>query len=185
VENIGDAWHKATAERIGRAVAKYRHDRGMTAQQLAERCKDLGAPIHRTTITKIENGRTRFDVGELLILAAALDVPPLVLLYPDLPAGDVEILPGEPGNNWDAYLWATGIGMSSAEPSPGARLVEASLERHRLTRELARLTVNAALYAHDDASLRESRELEIDRVRAELDRANAVIRESGGVLKDA
>jgi transcriptional regulator with XRE-family HTH domain len=94
VENIGDAWHKATAERIGKAVAKRRHKLGMTAQQLAERCKDRGAPIHRTTITKIENGRARFDVGELLILAAALDIPPALLLFPTFPDGTVELLPG-------------------------------------------------------------------------------------------
>lgn len=54
----------------------------MTAQQLAQRCAEIGLPIHRTTITKIENGRPRVDVGELVVLAEALRTAPLVLLYP-------------------------------------------------------------------------------------------------------
>jgi transcriptional regulator with XRE-family HTH domain len=178
-------WEVDMHARIAAAIKKHRA--GRSAQDVADRTAELGYPISRTQIANYESGRKKnLDIAELLILAAALDVPPLVLIYPDLPAGKVEIIPGQPpATSWDAYLWATGIGMSSAEPSTGARLVEASLERHRLTRELARLTVNAALYAHDDAALRESRELEIDRVRAELDRANAVIRESGGVLNNA
>ena len=75
--NIGDAWHAATSKRVGTAVAGHRKRLGMTAQQLAQRCAELGAPIHRTTITKIENGRPRFDLGELIVLAAALSTTPV------------------------------------------------------------------------------------------------------------
>jgi transcriptional regulator with XRE-family HTH domain len=190
VANIGDAWHRATAERMGRAVAQRRGDAGMTAQQLAERCKDLGAPIHRTTITKIENGRTRFDVGELLILAAALDVPPLVLLYPDLPGGDVEIIPGEPGSSWDAYLWATGMGAppfaDSAKESKGFQLVDAALRRDKLTEERGRLNVDLALRAHEfGPTWQEGIRERLARIDRDIDGLNAVIRESEGVLKDA
>jgi transcriptional regulator with XRE-family HTH domain len=167
-------------------VAKYRHDLGMTAQQLAERCKDLGAPIHRTTITKIENGRTRFDVGELFILAAALDVPPLVLLYPDLPAGEVEIIPDRPGTSWDAYLWATGMAPSFLNPdtpSKGAQLVNAVRDRHQLMAELARLQVEKAL-AGDD-TLRKSLESRQTEVSGQIGRLNALINDVGGVLNNA
>jgi transcriptional regulator with XRE-family HTH domain len=186
VENIGDAWHKATAARIGRAVAKGRKDRGMTAQQLAERCKDLGAPIHRTTITKIENGRTRFDVGELLILAAALDVPPLVLLYPDLPAGEVDIIPGRPGTSWDAYRWATGMApsfLNPGTPSKGAQLVDAVRDRHEYMAQLASLRVERSK-ARDDM-LKKSLESRQTEVSDRIGRLNALIGEVGGVLKDA
>lgn len=108
MENIGEDWHRLTAERIGQAVARYRRDRGLTAQQLAERCRELGAPIHRTTITKIENGRSRFDLGDWLILSAALDVSPIQLLYPDMPDGIVEFLPGETGSSISAAMWVSG-----------------------------------------------------------------------------
>jgi len=158
----------------------------MTAQQLAERCKDLGAPIHRTTITKIENGRTRFDVGELFILAAALDVPPLVLLYPDLPAGEVEIIPDRPGTSWDAYLWATGMApsfLNPGTPSKGAQLVNAVRDRHQLMAELARLQVEKAL-AGDD-TLRKSLESRQTEVSGQIGRLNALINDVGGVLNNA
>jgi transcriptional regulator with XRE-family HTH domain len=179
---MGD-WAADLHARIAAAIKKHREPR--SAQDIADTTARLGYPISRAQIANYESGRKKnLDIAELLILAAALDVPPLVLLYPDLPAGDVEIIPCEPGNSWDAYLWATGIGAGSAEPSPGARLVEASFDKHRLTRDLGRLTVNAGLYAHD-AVRRESIELETSAVRAELDRANGVIRESGGVLNDA
>jgi transcriptional regulator with XRE-family HTH domain len=56
--------------------------------------------ISRTQIANYESGRKKnLDIAELLILAAALDVPPLVLLYPDLPAGKVEIIPDRPGTS--------------------------------------------------------------------------------------
>lgn len=108
MENIGDIWHRETAARIGKAVADRRKALGMTAQQLAERCADLDVPIHRTTITKIENGRPRFDLGELVVLASALDVAPVALIYPDLPDGLVERLPGDTGASAAAVWWFTG-----------------------------------------------------------------------------
>jgi transcriptional regulator with XRE-family HTH domain len=187
VENIGDAWHIATAERIGRAVAKSRKDLGMTAQQLAERCKDLGAPIHRTTITKIENGRARFDVGELLILAAALHVPPVVLLYPDLPDGDVEIIPGRPANSWTAYLWAAGMAPSFMNPSSSSRgeqLIDAVRRRWELMLRLGSLKVQISTAANN-APLQESLKQEESRVRSEIGWLNALIRDVGGSVKDA
>lgn len=84
----------------------------MTAQQLAQRCGELGVPIHRTTITKIENGRPRFDLGELVVLAEALNTAPLVLLYPG-PYGDsadhqVEVLPGQKIPPQVAAAWFSG-----------------------------------------------------------------------------
>lgn len=177
-------WASDMHARIAAAIKKHRGTE-RSAQDIADETKRLGYAMSRAQIANYESGRKKnLDIAELLILAAALNVPPLVLLYPDLPGGDVEVTPGHPRSSWDAYLWASGAGTAIAEPSPGARLVEASFKRHRLTRELGGVTVNAALYAHD-AVLRDARELEIARLRAELDRANAVIRESGGVLKDA
>ena len=68
-----------------------RQRRGWTARDLAARCASLGAPqITHTVITNLETGRPGPDgrrrrdvtVDELLIFAAALDVPPLYLLTP-------------------------------------------------------------------------------------------------------
>lgn len=115
MENFGDDWHRITAKRIGEAVAARRVALGLTAQRLAERCRDLGAPIHRTTITKIENGRPRFDLGELVVLAAALDTSPLALMYgSQLADGEIEVLPGLSESAAEALLWHSGMGEAVA-----------------------------------------------------------------------
>lgn len=185
--NIGDEWHRATAERVGGAVAKARRVAGLSAQALADRCAELGAPIHRVTVTKIENGRARFDLGELLILAQALDVPPMTLVYPDMPDGEVEVLPGVIQTSWEAYRWATGMDDAVDEPTPAARLVRACLERDAMSQGMrdepnfiGQATVQA-LQANNSPLLVELEKLALQK-RAQLDKIERIIRESGGTL---
>lgn len=101
----GAAWHQETSKRVGQAILKRRKELGLTAQQLAERCRELRAPIHRSTITKIENGRPRFDLGELIVLAAALNTSPAVLMYPGPYDEMVDLLPGKRVAEFDAVEW--------------------------------------------------------------------------------
>ncbi|QZT60207.1 helix-turn-helix domain-containing protein [Mycolicibacterium austroafricanum] len=104
------------SKRVGGAVAARRKAIGLTAQRLADRCKELGVPIHRTTITKIENGRPRFDLGELLVLAAALDVPPALLLFPGYPDEEIkQLLPGLDASSRAAVDWLAGQALLPAE----------------------------------------------------------------------
>jgi transcriptional regulator with XRE-family HTH domain len=65
---------------VGRNVRRYREEQGLTIGQLAERVSELGFPLERTQLSKIENGRTNVDVEKLLALATALDVLPDRLL---------------------------------------------------------------------------------------------------------
>ncbi|WP_082960566.1 MULTISPECIES: helix-turn-helix domain-containing protein [unclassified Mycobacterium] len=109
MENVGEGWHAALSQRIGQAVASRRKALDMTAQQLAERCKDLGVPIHRTTITKIENGRSRFDLGELIVLAVALNTSPVGLVYPGPYEGLVDITPSVRVTEFQAAQWFSGL----------------------------------------------------------------------------
>ena len=48
------------------------------------------------------------SVPELVILAAALDVPPVALVYPNLPDGEVERIPGEFETAAAAAVWFSG-----------------------------------------------------------------------------
>lgn len=115
----------------------------MTAQQLAERCKELGAPIHRSTITKIENGRPRFDLGELMVLAAALGAPPLALLLPADPLADVEVLPGLTVSTGEFVGWFTGdAGL------PGVDIDQAAGQNLILVRQLNELNQQIAMLRH-------------------------------------
>lgn len=100
------AWEVRQAGRVGKTVQRLRNELGLTAVQLSERTRQLGYPISRVAISKIEsNSRAgKLDVAEWLVLADALDVPPGALLYPDLPDGDVEVMPGRVLPSWIALL---------------------------------------------------------------------------------
>ena len=82
-------WSIRLAAEIGRNVAYHRgvcsgaKGRGMTVQALADRCTELGLPIGRVALTKLENGaREKVSVAEIFVLAAALEVPPVLLIFP-------------------------------------------------------------------------------------------------------
>lgn len=81
----------------------------MTAQQLSERCRQLGAPIHRSTITKIENGRPRFDLGELIVLASALVTSPVVLVYPGPYNEEIDGLPTHRESQFEMAQWFSAL----------------------------------------------------------------------------
>jgi hypothetical protein len=90
----------------------------MSAQQLADATARLGYAVPRSVIANLEN-RRRDSIGipELLVLARALEVPPLALLFPLGRERTVEALPGTPAVPWNAARWFTGEGL----PHPGLR----------------------------------------------------------------
>lgn len=109
MENIGEQWQTDLARRVGEAILSRRKTLSLTALALSERCSELGLPIHRTTITKIEKGRSRFDLGELLVLAHALRTSPAALLFGDqLVDGLVELTPGNSVPAYAAVFWFSG-----------------------------------------------------------------------------
>lgn len=125
----------------------------MTAQQLADETERLGYPISRAQIANYESGRKQgLDVVELLILAAALRVPPVALLFGALPDGDAEALPGWHATAAEAMFWFTGEIVDDdedAEHNDETRLVGLTRRRlgagHKMRRiydglELARLS---------------------------------------------
>lgn len=110
------SWPIQLTRQIGAEVRGHRTRREMTVQALADRCSDLGLPLSRVTLTKMERGlREHIAVPELLILGAALDVAPLELLFPSathLPDGlqhQREVLPGRFTPQPEAARWFTGI----------------------------------------------------------------------------
>jgi transcriptional regulator with XRE-family HTH domain len=90
-----DGWDGVLHRRIAGAIKQRRRGR-MTAQELADATARLGHPITRSQIANYESGRKQsLDVAELLIIAAALDIAPLELLFPGEPDQVVEELPGK------------------------------------------------------------------------------------------
>lgn len=94
---------------IGKRVAVHRNKAGMTVQALADRCAELGLSLDRTVITKLEKGRRQsITVPEVLVLARALRVSPLVLIFPISRADVTEVLPGRDMPPFQAALWFSG-----------------------------------------------------------------------------
>ena len=103
-------WELDLAGRVGRAVAGRRTALLLTADALSERTRKLGYAIPGATIGKIEaNARSgKLEVAELLVLAAALETPPVLLLVPQCPDGSEEVLPGLIAGSDAAARWISG-----------------------------------------------------------------------------
>ena len=102
-------WPAAWAAQIGARIRELRDVAGLSAQKLSTRCEELGFPIPRSTIANIESGRKEsIPVHEVSVIAKALDVPPLAVLFPiDQPA-QVHALPGQAMSAWAGWQWFSG-----------------------------------------------------------------------------
>lgn len=117
-----EAWSGRFAEAIGKRVAHFREQatdekgRRMSAQALADRCAKLGHRLDRSVIAKLERGlRQTVTVADVIVLARALNVPPLLLVLPVGQEEMTEVLPGHDAPTWPAATWFTG-----EAPFPGS-----------------------------------------------------------------
>jgi transcriptional regulator with XRE-family HTH domain len=138
-----EGWQERLTRVMAGQIRRYRDARGLSGQQLSERCAALGAPIHRSVIANLENGRRpNVSITELLVLAAALDVPPLLLVLPVGRQDDVEILPGQEVTTAQAVMWLSGQGDLHLTPAGAdvlwndAGLVPLVIEHERLVDDL-------------------------------------------------
>jgi transcriptional regulator with XRE-family HTH domain len=112
VDPEAKAFQMSLAARFGNAVSARRKALQLTASELARQTAELGYPISRGAIAQIEsNSRSgKIDVAELLVLAAALNIPPVLLLFHDFPDEEpVEMLPGVRAYSADAVRWVSGF----------------------------------------------------------------------------
>lgn len=101
--------------RVGQVLAqqlrRVRESRHVTYTDLVKRLDDLGHPIPILGLRRIERGERRVDVDDLVALARALRVPPVLLLFPvDAEGPLVELVPGVLADPNDALVWFTGEG---------------------------------------------------------------------------
>lgn len=118
------SWGEQTVQRVANEVRRRRTELKLSAQALADRTATLGHPVSRTTIADLELGRRgeRLLLPDLIVLAAALHTSPGALLYPDVPHGPVEVLPGVTGTSITAAHWLMNAGLVEA-PGAGRRIV--------------------------------------------------------------
>lgn len=186
-------------QRIAAAIKSARAHR--SAQWLADETERLGHPISRAAIANYESGRKKgLDVAELLVLAAALRIPPLALLFPQLPDGAVELLPGIETTSWDAAAWFSGEASSpdsdddSWPTSKEYELLRAVRDRHTQLLSTAQFFEFADRFARTakkehrvvtprDPEMR-AFTAQLEALKADITRLDALIRENGGVIDD-
>ncbi|WP_016890806.1 helix-turn-helix domain-containing protein [Mycobacteroides abscessus] len=137
------AWSDELTMRVAKAVKSRRIALGLTASELADRTA-VGKPLTRAVISDLETGRKKsLEVSELLTLAAALELPPILLLFPDYPDGTVELVPETERGNPDAVNWFSGSWpgpQPDLEAGAGVLLMRAVRKYHdaRISWALAR-----------------------------------------------
>ncbi|WP_155291712.1 helix-turn-helix domain-containing protein [Rhodococcoides fascians] len=189
-------WAAEAANRMGQAVAKVRKKRGLSALQLSTLTEDLGYPVTRGSIAKIEGGHRggKFDVAEILVLAAALQVPPVLLLFPDFPDGQVRVLPQIEVDSLTAAQWLSGeLQIDRLALATGASWVRQLTDEERLMDAVRKRQAAAgSIRVQDLIDLEEkhgpdSQALKDWIGKLENDRAvaNAEITQLGGTVSDA
>ena len=102
-----EAWAAEQAQRIAATVRKLRGKR--SGLWLSDETAKAGHRISRTSISELESGKRKsVTTAELCVLAWALKVAPIRLLYPDLPDGPVEVVPGVTVPSIKAAKWFSG-----------------------------------------------------------------------------
>lgn len=111
-------WQERFSETVGRAI---NNARGAKSDQwIADETAKLEHPISRTAVSEYRRGKRKtIPVTDLIVLARVLEVPPVTLLFPDLPNGMIPAMP--PGQSevddlrtdsdvpaFDALRWFTG-----------------------------------------------------------------------------
>jgi len=144
--------------RVGAQVAAQRKRLGWTGAELVSRCEALGySKLSASAVSKIETGgRDGLTLAELLVLAAALGVPPVSLVFPLAGAGDVNTTPATRVSAWEAASWLAGeepLEEPAAEGTPRGDLedhrnhalgVQAAFQSDRLATERRRLASKTA-----------------------------------------
>ncbi len=103
--------------------------RGLSQQQLVARLAELGRPMAQTGLSRLEEGKRRIDVDDLVALAIALNVSPSRLLLPDGEMWDlVHPVPNVEVAAWELWEWLAGFSPLSGEASFYRRLSDQQRE---------------------------------------------------------
>ena len=107
------------------AVRNRRRALKLTASELSRRTDELGYKISRGAIAKIEAEvrSGKIDVAEVLVLSAALDIPPALMLFPNFSTdGTHRVLPNVTVRSEDAVRWVAGTISFPQQVGPGDSL---------------------------------------------------------------
>ncbi|MFF2849741.1 helix-turn-helix domain-containing protein [Streptomyces sp. NPDC058001] len=103
-------WADQVMATVAGEVRRRRKELGWSAQDLADKCEEIGHPIPRNVIANMESGRrSNLPLVDVIVLAEALNTPPICLVYPVGYVDDVQRLPLQhPTTSLDALRRFTG-----------------------------------------------------------------------------
>lgn len=153
------SWARKVTRMVGNNIKTARREVGkMSAQKLADLCAEMGHPIQRDVISNLENGRrASLPITDLIVIAEALGVPALSLIFDPKAAGDeIERVPGR-----QCYLWEASDDFAGNRPEgfSGRTYHEeafATWKRTEVLRSLAKWEAAAFEYASDADALQEA-----------------------------
>src|SRR3954471_1522869 len=93
---------------VSENVRRLRKDRGLSLSEVSARMTALGVGLSLNGLSKVELGNRELRLDELIALAAALDVAPVLLLFPLGRREKVELFPSIEAGTWAALKWFTG-----------------------------------------------------------------------------
>lgn len=144
-------WASETTARIGEQIRLHRQ--GRPAMWLADRTAELGHPISRTAISEYETGKRKaISVTDLVTIAAALEIPPVTLIYPHLPDGPVEVLPSVQSTSIAAAQWFSGQGPNPSGENVYTARISKAREYVDLQSRRDRVAVDATLASQDGSA---------------------------------
>ncbi|MGP3926147.1 helix-turn-helix domain-containing protein [Streptomyces sp. 8N616] len=105
-------WADKVMATVAAEVRRRRKELRMSAQDLADRCEEIGYPIPRNVIANMESGRrSTLPLVDVMVLARALNTSPICLIYPVGYIDRVQPLPDQDiTETWNALEWFTGEG---------------------------------------------------------------------------
>lgn len=133
-------WPSELTQITGRQVQRYRKEKGLTADQLAAEVTAAGLRYTRAQVTNLEAGRRdTATIGELLVFGHVLNVPPVVLVFPVGEVAELEVLPDDVRETWEALRWFTGEPPQTFSSREQLEAWRAASEPLRLNRQHQRL----------------------------------------------
>ncbi|MFE7352519.1 transcriptional regulator [Streptomyces sp. NPDC057543] len=103
-------WVDQVMATVAAEVRRRRRELGWSAQDLADKCEEMGHPIPRNVIANMESRRrSNLPLVDVMVLAQALNTPPICLIYPVGYVDDVQRLPlQDSASPLNALRWFTG-----------------------------------------------------------------------------
>lgn len=179
-------WQQDMTRTIGEQVRELRD--GRTALWLSERTAELGMKISRSAISELEGGKRRsISVAEWLTLAAALEVPPGLLLFPGYPDRTVNYLPGQESSSHDAVSWVGGQMTNDPEfgiVDQASSLVAWSRGRSKVREQLLHLRMRLDTESFETEAERTELQKQIEEKEKMLRIGTREIKRHGGVVDD-